>query len=161
MLKAALVRDGWRLYGNEPLKLTLLPKNRGYRGDELAALLERDGIFCEFADPDHLVLMVSPDTKERELHALLKALQRVSIRRPFPESPPPLPHPEHVLSPRDAMLCPWETVTVEASLGRILASPSVSCPPAIPILVCGERIDEDALRLFRYYGIEYCDVVIE
>ena len=160
-LKAALVRDGWRLYGDEPLKLTLLPKNRGYRGDELAALLEHDGIFCEFADPDHLVLMISPETDERELHALLSALQSVPKRQPVSELPPSLPHPEQVLSPRDAMLCPWETVPVEESLGRILASPSVSCPPAIPILVCGERIGEDALRTFRYYGIEYCDVVID
>ena len=105
--------------------------------------------------------MISPETDERELQALLSALQSVPKRQPVSALPPSLPHQELVLSPRDAMLCPWETVPVEESLGRILASPSVSCPPAIPILVCGERIDEDALRTFRYYGIESCDVVIE
>ena len=161
LLKTALVRDGWRLYGNEALKLTLLPKNRGYRGDELAALLERDGIFCEFSDPDHLVLMISPETTEQELKALLTALRQFPLGQPLRELPPPLAKPERRLSPREAMLCAWETIPVAESLGRVLASPSVSCPPAIPILVCGERIDEAALRLFRYYGIENVDAIKE
>lgn len=160
-LKAALAEDGWRLCGNEKLKLTLLPKGRGYRGEELAALLEQNKIFCEFSDPDHLVLMFSPETTEQDLHALLDALRRLPKRQPISELPPPLPRSEQVLSHREAMLCPWETVPIAESLGRILASPSVSCPPAIPILVCGERISEEAIRLFRYYGIESCDVVIE
>jgi arginine/lysine/ornithine decarboxylase len=56
---------------------------------------------------------------------------------------------------------PFEEIPVEESLGCILAGPSVSCPPAVPIVLCGERIDEAALRLFRYYGIESCQVVRE
>ena len=46
-------------------------------------------------------------------------------------------------------------------LGRILTAATVGCPPAVPILVCGERIDEHALACFRYYGIETCTVVRE
>ena len=52
-----------------------------------------------------------------------------------------------------------ETVAAKDSLGRILADVSVSCPPAVPIVVCGERIDVDALRCFDYYGITTCTVV--
>ena len=29
----------------------------------------------------------------------------------------------------------------------------------VPIAVCGERLDEDALRAFRYYGVRHCRVV--
>ena len=54
---------------------------------------------------------------------------------------------------------PFERIRTEESVGRILASPDVSCPPAVPIVICGERIDSRALELFRYYGINYCDVV--
>ncbi len=160
-LKRTLAEEDWTLCGNEPLKLTLLPKKRGYRGDELAAILERDGIVCEFSDPDHLVLMISAETTERELQALLTALRQLPAKQPLRELPPPLPKPERCLSPREATLCPWETIPVSESLGRILASPSVSCPPAIPILVCGERIDESAIRLFRYYGIKNVDVIVK
>jgi hypothetical protein len=31
----------------------------------------------------------------------------------------------------------------------------------VPIVVCGERIDEAAVRCFAYYGIESCAVVCE
>ena len=65
------------------------------------------------------------------------------------------------LEDREAALSPCETLPVERCLGRILAAATVGCPPAVPILVCGERIDEHALACFRYYGIETCTVVRE
>ena len=43
--------------------------------------------------------------------------------------------------------------------GRVLAASAVSCPPCVPIAVCGERIDETAAALLRYYGIGRIAVV--
>ena len=37
-------------------------------------------------------------------------------------------------------------------VGRVLASPTVGCPPAVPVLVGGEVVDEDAAAVFDYYG---------
>ena len=54
-----------------------------------------------------------------------------------------------------------ELLAVEQSLGRILAVPTVGCPPAVPILVCGERIDRHAINCFKYYGIDSCLVIKE
>ncbi len=45
--------------------------------------------------------------------------------------------------------------------GRVLAAATVACPPAVPVVVCGERIDRAALACFRYYGITECTVVEE
>lgn len=50
------------------------------------------------------------------------------------------------------MLAKTRLLPAERCLGRVLADFAVSCPPAVPIAVCGERLDEDALRAFRYYG---------
>ena len=63
------------------------------------------------------------------------------------------------MSLRQATLSPQETLPVERCVGKILASPSVGCPPAVPILVCGEEITPADLALFSYYGIETCTVV--
>ena len=54
-----------------------------------------------------------------------------------------------------------ETLPVEKAIGRVLSSASVTCPPAIPIVVCGEEVNETAAACFRYYGIENCSVVKE
>jgi arginine/lysine/ornithine decarboxylase len=65
------------------------------------------------------------------------------------------------MSPRKAMLAVGELTPIENAVGKVLADPSVSCPPAVPILVSGERIDQDAANCFAYYGISKCRTVKE
>lgn len=158
-LKARLAARGWTLAGEEPLKLTLAPKSYGYPGTEVAAFLERQGMVCEFADPDFLVVMVTPQLPENALDRLEEALAALPRRKAIHRPPPALVKPRRVLSPRQALMAPQERLPLADCLGRVLASPTVSCPPAVPILVCGEEIDRAALERFRYYGVEACWVV--
>ena len=158
-LKNVLSSHGFTLYGQEPLKLTMAAKTWGYLGTELAALLERRDIVCEFADPDYLVLMLTPETGTGGLSRLENALLSIPRRDAIPDKPPVFHLPERVLSIREAVLSPGKTVPISESLGHILASATVGCPPAVPILVCGERIDDSALACFRYYGIENCNIL--
>ena len=67
--------------------------------------------------------------------------------------------PVQRMTPHDAIFSVQETLPVERAVGRVLAAPSVTCPPAVPIVVCGEEIDQTAAACFRYYGIESCTVV--
>ena len=148
--------SAYRFVGDEPTKLTIDAKAYGYTGHQLADLLRNIGIECEFADPDYLVLMCAAET---DFDLLEAALRSIPPHTPLPLCAPALHRPEKVLSIRDAVLSPWETVSTQHSLERILASATVGCPPAVPILVCGERIDEETIALFRYYGIETCCVI--
>ena len=172
-LKARLRADGWRLTGDEPLKLTL-DLRRGSAPDaeaggpaprtglRLAAALEQAGVYCEFADPDYAVFLLSWSHTEQELARLEAALQEAAaelpqagaVRPSLPGGEGPCAMPETVCSVRTAMLAPAVSVPAAESLGRVLARPGVSCPPAVPILMPGERIDEAALAAFARYGIE-------
>lgn len=160
-LKAHLIEKGWLLQGDEPLKLTLRAKPRGYTGAELAQAFELENIVCEFADPDFLVLMLTPEVGSDGLVRLEAALDALLPRSAIQDEAPAFQPAARALSIRDAALSPCETLPVERCLGRILAAATVGCPPAVPILVCGERIDEHALACFRYYSIETCMVVRE
>ena len=152
-LKTALEQKGYRLQGREPLKITIDAKACGYTGQELAQQLLHRQITCEFADPDYLVLMLTPETGTSGLKQAEDALRSIPIREPLLSRPPEFRAKEKVLSLREAMLAPSVRIPVEESVGRVLAAPSVSCPPAVPILLCGERIDEHAVDCFRYYGV--------
>ena len=154
-----LRRQGFTLVGDEPLKLTVAPKSYGYTGGALAALLRAQGIVCEFADPDYLVLMFTPALPASAFDRLEAALTALPRRAPVSETPPAVPSPERVLTARQAMLAKTRLLPAERCLGRVLADFAVSCPPAVPIAVCGERLDEGALRAFRYYGVRHCRVV--
>ena len=147
--------------GSEPTKLTIDAKAYGYTGTALAERLRQKGIECEFADPDYLVLMVSPEIGTISLSRLAQALAAIHPQGPMDCTAPCLHIPARVMSIRDAVLSPSETISVEHSEGRILASATVGCPPAVPIIVCGEQIDKATIERFRYYGIEHCCVVIE
>lgn len=153
-LKAALLEHGYELTGDEPLKLTICPKSYGYTGWELEGLLRLESIYCEYADPDHLVMMISPDLAEVQLLHLRQVLLEIPRRTPILDSPPPFRQCDVVMSIREASLYTCRTLPTRHAMGMVLAAPSVSCPPAVPIAICGERIDMQTIERFEYYGIQ-------
>lgn len=158
-LKKRLTQFGYTLVGDEPLKLTVEAKRSGYTGNELANVLLKNGIVCEFADPDYTVLMLTPENSEDDISAVKDVLLSLPKKAPIPKLSPMSAQKKARLSVREAMLFPAESIPIEESCGRILASPSVGCPPAVPILICGEEIDEHDIEMFKYYGIDKIDVV--
>lgn len=160
-LKKDLEDAGFRLYGQEPLKITIKAKAYGYTGKELARYLLTHHMVCEFADEDYLVLMVTPEISQTDIKRLRDVLLALPRKAPLQHCAPAFQAGKKVLTIRDAMLAPTVSIPVSESEGRILANPSVGCPPAVPILVCGERIDRHAIDCFRYYGINSVTVVKE
>ena len=77
-LKDKLIKNGYSLIGNEPLKITIEAKKYGYLGTELYDILYKQNIACEFCDPDFLVMMLTPEHDEGELLYLERALLSIS-----------------------------------------------------------------------------------
>ncbi len=156
-----LSERGLSAHNHEPLKLTVYPNIYGYTGFELAEYLRKHNIECEFADPNFVVLMFTPAITDENTAYLTEVLRSLPRRSPLSLcTPTPVP-PERVMSIREALLSPSEELPVSECVGRVLAAATVGCPPAVPIVVSGERIDESALACFSYYGIEFCRVVTE
>jgi arginine/lysine/ornithine decarboxylase len=103
--------------------------------------------------------MVSPKTTDEDFSAIEKALSSLGKKNTIHKKPPLVSKKQSVMKFNQAILSPSENVDVENSLGRIASGISVSCPPAIPIVVCGELIDENAIENFKYYGIKQCNVI--
>ena len=158
-LKERLTAKGWRLIGDEPLKLTLAPKSYGYTGTELAARLAEDGIHVECSDPDHVVCMFTPEGGEDAIPRLECALDNLPPRSPIANRPPTMPLLKQAMPHREALLSPAEDCAVEQCVGRVLATPAISCPPAVPVAVCGEVLNQQAVDLLTYYGITRCRVI--
>lgn len=151
-IKAKILELGLPICDSEPLKIVI---NQGKR---LADHLGKNGIEVEFSDRDYTVLMLTPENGDEDFARLLDALSRYEAEAVKGEFYSTAPH-ERVCSIRRAVLSPSETVFVENSAGRVCASPTVSCPPAVPIVVSGERISDKDVLLFRHYGIENISVI--
>ena len=155
----------------EPLKLTLDASLLGLSGPQLAEHLRGYGVECEYADPRYLVLMPSPENSDEDFARVQLALHAACTR----EQPSPAGAycgdaaafsalagaVRPGVSIREAVLAPQEMVPAAAAVGRVCAAPAVSCPPAVPIVVSGEKIPPEALPLFARYGIETVAVVKE
>lgn len=159
-LKGKLKTHGYTLQGDEPLKLTISAKPYGYTGDGLAEKLLKLGVVCEFHDPDHIVMMLTPENTQEDLLRLEQALLSIPKAPAITQTPPEFHRCEAAVKIREAAMSPCETVPLGESVGRVLAAASVGCPPAVPIVVCGERIDEAAAECLAYYGTETCTVIL-
>ena len=158
-LKAECLHRGYTLVGDEPMKLTFAPKSYGYTGQAFASELERRGVICEFSDPDFTVLMLSCEQGRDGLSRLSEALWEIEPKESIMTKPPVYTPMQRVTSVREALFSARETILTEKAEGRVLAALNVACPPAVPIAVCGERLDADAIARMQYYGITRCDVM--
>ena len=158
-IRKNLTAIGYEVVGDEPMKLTVMPKSYGYTGYELAKHLEKCKIVPEFCDDDYLVLMPTPQITDEELARLEDALISLEKKASVSTLPPALSLPPKAITPRAAILSVAERIPVDEAQGRILADITVGCPPAVPIVVSGEVITREAIDAFKYYGIDTCSVV--
>ena len=159
--KEKLKKSGYTLTGNEPLKITIVAKKYGYKGTEIAKILEQIGINAEFSDPDFIVFMLTPENDPGDIERTVDALLAIQKKAAIDEKAPEFSLSRSAMSPKDAILSPNETLPASKCMGRVLAAVTVGCPPAVPILISGEIIDEDAIKTFEYYGIGTLTVVKE
>lgn len=158
-LKESLRRHGYTLIENEPLKITISTKDYGYTGSDFAAILKNENIICEFCDPDFVVFMLTVNISDEDICRLRDILISIPRLCRIDIKPPAVHIPRQVMSVRDAALSPMETISTKAAKGRILAMTTVGCPPAVPVIICAEEIDEKTLECFEYYNITECIVV--
>ena len=158
-VKNALEEQGWEVMDGDPLKLTVFTGKMGYTGEEVAEILRENGVECEFADLDAVVLMATPENSDRDFEKVVSALTSLPKKGEIQMVQMPFVLPKQKMKIRDAVFSLWEEVDCEDAVGRICASPCVSCPPAIPIVASGEKITAEMVELFKAYGIAKMEVV--
>lgn len=155
---------------SEPLKVTLDAAVLGLSGTELAEKLRAAKIECEYADPRYLVLMFTPDNPPQDFERLSAAVLRIAEELAGPVTLPEETAGEFAelecglhrrCTIRQAVFAPQEQLPAEQAVGRICAMPTVSCPPAIPIVVSGEQITPTAAAWMKRYHVEEVSVIRE
>ena len=147
----------YTFYQSESFHLTILSD-----GIKLADRLRLKGIECEYSDRYCLVLLFSPENTDEDIEKTYNALESLAKEYGKCEKLPDrsdFPVMERVMPLREAAFSTSEKIPVENSVGRIAAAVDVPCPPAVPIAVCGERISEEAINIYRQYNIETVNVV--
>ena len=151
-LKMQLSANGWKVQQSDPLKLTALST-----GINLSERLRQNAIECEYEDPDYTVMMFTPETPDAAYEKIVSASGVCDLEINPPELN--LSVPEKCMEISDALFSQNERVSLENAVGRVVADTSVGCPPAVSVVVSGEKISEQTAAIMKYYGIDKITVV--
>ena len=164
--RTALVKELMRQRGipdisKEPAKITVAAEKIGYDGDELAEMLRGAMIECEYSDPGAVVLMCSPFNTERDFARLEDFLSSLELRPPLTGDGALLSElrPEKKMSIRQAVFSAAHRISADEAVGRTAARTAMSCQPSVAIVMAGERITPEIVKILKRYGISETDVI--
>jgi len=127
----------------------------GIDGYQLYEALERDGVIGEYATPLYVVLIPSIVSETADFERLRLSLRRLAEMAPPPSSSvgfnvPKLKVadlPVRGVSSEQALWAERERIPLSEAIGRIAGDFLIPYPPGIPLLVPGEIVTEEVLRI--------------
>lgn len=142
----------------DPVRYCLNTGEWGLDGRKAAAVFREYGVEPEYADAGHVVLICTPFHTAEEYDRVRRATQAL---RPDGYGVPLIawPQPEIALPLREAMFARQEEVPVQAAAGRVAAQAICPCPPGVPLVIPGEKIDADLFEVLLKSGILSVKVV--
>ena len=146
----------------DPVRLTLNAAAAGLTGQEVAAHFRAKGIAIEHVDTDFAVLILTPFHTKRDFSRLKSAIKTLPKRPRGAREPEPvfaITPPEQMMSIRRALFGNREQISLPESVGRIAAQEVSLCPPGIPLVVPGEKLDEKMVSKGIKAGISEIFVV--
>lgn len=142
----------------DPMRLTLPLAGTGWDAQNFRKLLRKHKIMEEYLSDSGCVLLFSPFNREEDFKRTGALLDEVLIQnQPFTAFP--IVPSEKVMSLREAFLSLKESVPVEKAEGRIAAQVKITCPPGIPLVMPGERLHKEIIKILKNSGIFVIDVV--
>jgi arginine/lysine/ornithine decarboxylase len=130
---------------SDKLRITIKAREYGYTGFEFAEVLKEKRVVCEYADENYTVLLFSTITARADTAAVRHALESVKKKKPLSFITYPVIKPKKIMNVREALFAPdseCEIVAAKNAAGRICAGIYAPCPPGIPLIMPGERIEQ-------------------
>jgi arginine decarboxylase len=156
----------------DPARLTIDLRSSGIDGIQAAEFFREQGCEPEYADSCFTVFIITPFNTPEQLGTLERAikalpadirrgrfLSRKKQKRFYDCFADNFNLPKAVLTPRDALFLPCETVDTLNAAGRISASAVSPCPPGIAAVVPGEVISDEIAENLNNRGINKVVVV--
>lgn len=151
---------GIKNISEEPIKITADFSRFDKNGFDIPEHFRKHKIEFEYADNDFLVFMATAQNTDNDFFRLKEAIKTLPDMSKACEKPSfNFIKGEQKITVRKAVFSKNNEISIEKSKGKICGTPTVSCPPAIPIVVSGEEITDEHIELLRYYGKTHINVV--
>lgn len=158
-LKARLATAGIPLRKSDPLRVTINARECGLSGFEYARGLRANGVECEMADENYVVMMFSAMTTIEDCERAEMAALFVPMTAPKPLVVYPVVKPKADMPIHEALFKPQRIVSVENASGEVCAGLKSPCPPGVPIVMPGEIIDHNVVDALKMFGVKSVPVI--
>ena len=154
------------VYDIDLTKLVIDVTGLGLYGYDVYKEIRKDSnVQLELGEVSVVLAIVGPGTTKKHVDNLIAAFKKLSDKYYKPDIDDDLiPHyhysyPKMVVPPRYAYDAPHIIVNLKDSLGEISAETVMAYPPGIPLVIPGEIITEDAVRLIGFFMSEGGEVL--
>ena len=118
----------------------------------------------ELGEVSVVLACIGPGSKKEHIDALIHGFKVLSEKYYQKDGRADIPqykysYPENLVSPRVAYDAPHKVVYLKDSIGEISAETVMAYPPGIPLVIPGEVITDDAVRLIEFYKNEGGEVL--
>lgn len=158
-LKERLIKAGVPIKQSDPLRITIDAAECGLSGYDFARGLRLNGVECEMEDVNNVVLMFSTQTTPEDCERAEMGILFVSMRPPREPVKYPHIHAKQELPMWDAMYRDFKAVPIEHAAGEICAFMKAPCPPGIPLIFPGEKIDSEIVEILKMHEVSSVLVV--
>ncbi len=158
-------RNNSGVYALDGTKLVIETTRLGLYGYEVyKEIRKQSNIQLELGEVSVVLAIIGPGTTKEHVDCLIKAFALLSERFYDAGKVKEIPHyhysyPKNLVSPRIAYDAPHRVVKIEDSVGEISAETVMAYPPGIPLVIPGEVISGDAVRLISFYHDEGGEVL--
>jgi arginine decarboxylase len=138
-------------------RLVISAAELGMDGYQLYQALEENGVVGEYATPLYVVLIPSLVSDASDFSALMTSLEKLA-REAVPAGIRALPRvpvlritalPERAVSAEEALWSAREAVPIAEAKGRVAGDFLIPYPPGIPLVMPGEIVSEEVVRIVK------------
>lgn len=159
MLKERLAGAGIPMRRSDPLRVTINARECGMSGFEFASGLRANGVECEMADENYVVLLFSAVTTMEDCERAEMAVLFVPMNVPQPVIKFPEIHPAVDMPMWEAMFKPTRVMPVEHAGGEVCGTIEAPCPPGVPLIFPGEIIDHNVIEALKMHKVKTVTVL--
>lgn len=158
-LKYRLSVSGIPMLNSDPLRITINARECGLSGFEYADGLRENGVECEMADENRVVLLFSAATTTEDCERAEMACLFVAMRPPQPPVKFPAIRPKAEMPMWEALYKPRKVVPIDKASGEVCGSFESVCPPGVPLVMPGEILDKETVEALKLHGVKNVSVV--
>lgn len=144
------------VFNYDKTRLVVSFKDMGYSGFAIYRLLkEKYNIQAELGEKYVVLFIFTGGTTLNDVNRLVEAIKdidQIEVDQVFDEDFLFGHHfPEYVVRPREAFHAPKKYVNYLDAKGEISAESIMIYPPGIPLVIMGERIDDNVMKTIKFY----------